>query len=143
MGLWIVQCLKKELQIANFEQMVETAKTSSYIEIFDVNDFRFYAPQNMTNEIMGYFQEHKKAPPKNNADLFNSVYHSLAYSYKTAIDDLENNVKQKFDTLYIVGGGAKNTYLNDLTKHYTKKQILALPIEASALGNAKVQMNRV
>ena len=140
MGLWIVQCLRKELDNLDFSKMVELAKTSNFTEIFDVNDFRFYAPQNMTKEIMGFFQEHKKPIPQNTADLLNSVYHSLAYSYKIAIDDLEKNVGQKYASLYIVGGGAKNQYLNDLTQKYTQKKIIALPIEASSLGNVKIQM---
>ena len=42
--------------------------------------------------------------------------------------------------LYIVGGGAKNTFLNELTEWTTGKQVVALPIEATALGNLKVQM---
>lgn len=140
MGLWIVQNLKKEIGNLDFSKMVELAKTSSYTQIFDVNDFRFYAPQNMTKEIIGYFQENQKPTPQNTADLLNCVYHSLAYSYKVAIDDLEKNVGQKYACLYIVGGGAKNGYLNDLTKKYTKKKIIALPMEASSLGNVKIQM---
>ena len=42
--------------------------------------------------------------------------------------------------LYIVGGGAKNSFLNKLTEKSTGKQIIALPIEATAVGNIKVQM---
>ncbi|HEY8389885.1 MAG TPA: rhamnulokinase family protein [Clostridia bacterium] len=140
MGLWIVQCLKKEIENLDFAQMVDLAKTSNFTEIFDVNDNRFYAPQNTTKEIIGYFNEHKIPIPQSTADILNSVYHSLAYSYKVAIDDLEKNVGHKFDSLYIVGGGAKNQYLNELTQKYTNKKIIALPIEASSLGNIKIQM---
>lgn len=42
--------------------------------------------------------------------------------------------------LYIVGGGAKNQFLNRLTEEATGKQVIALPIEATALGNLKIQM---
>ena len=42
--------------------------------------------------------------------------------------------------LYIVGGGAKNDYLNRLAEEATGKKIIALPIEATALGNLKIQM---
>ena len=42
--------------------------------------------------------------------------------------------------LYIVGGGAKNQFLNRLTEEATGKQVVALPIEATALGNLKIQM---
>ena len=39
-----------------------------------------------------------------------------------------------------VGGGAKNGFLNRLTEEATGKQVIALPIEATALGNLKIQM---
>ena len=35
---------------------------------------------------------------------------------------------------------AKNGFLNKLTEEATGKQVIALPIEATALGNLKVQM---
>ena len=41
--------------------------------------------------------------------------------------------------LYIAGGGAKNALLNELTAQYTGKEVVALPIEATALGNLKIQ----
>ena len=44
--------------------------------------------------------------------------------------------------MYIVGGGAKNVYLNKLSEAATGKKIVALPIEATAIGNLKVQMKR-
>ena len=49
--------------------------------------------------------------------------------------------EQHWDKLYIAGGGAKNATLNELTAHYTGKQVVALPIEATAIGNLKIQMN--
>ena len=47
-----------------------------------------------------------------------------------------------YDKLYIVGGGAKNGFLNRLTEEATGKTVVALPIEATALGNIKIQMKR-
>ncbi len=43
---------------------------------------------------------------------------------------------------HIVGGGAKNGFLNALTAQATGKEIVALPIEATARGNLKIQMER-
>ena len=57
-----------------------------------------------------------------------------------AIRELEHNTGRKYDTLYIVGGGAKNQFLNRLTEKATGKKVIALPIEATALGNLKIQM---
>ena len=45
-----------------------------------------------------------------------------------------------YSKLYIVGGGAKNQFLNRLTEEATGKKVVALPIEATALGNLKIQL---
>ena len=73
--------------------------------------------------------------------LINSIYHSLAYCYGEAYREMEAVTGQHWDKLYIAGGGAKNATLNELTAHYTGKQVVALPIEATAIGNLKIQMN--
>ena len=58
----------------------------------------------------------------------------------TALDELEGNTDRYYKELYIVGGGAKNVFLNRLTQEATGKKVIALPIEATALGNLKIQM---
>ena len=139
MGLWIIQCVQKQLGIS-FAQMVELAKTSPYTRIFDVNAARFSAPQDMRAEIRAALAETGEVPATD-ADLINSVYHSLAYCYGEAFRELEALTGQHWDKLYIAGGGAKNATLNELTAHYTGKQVVALPIEATAIGNLKIQMS--
>ena len=120
--------------------MVELAKTSTYTRIFDVNAARFSAPQDMRAEIRTALAETGEAPATD-ADLINSIYHSLAYCYGEAFRELEALTGQHWDKLYIAGGGAKNATLNELTAHYTGKQVVALPIEATAIGNLKIQMS--
>ena len=139
MGLWIIQCVQKQLGIS-FAEMVELAKTSTYTRIFDVNAARFSAPQDMRAEIRATLAETGEAPATD-ADLINSVYHSLAYCYGEAYREMEAVTGRHWDKLYIAGGGAKNATLNELTAHYTGKQVVALPIEATAIGNLKIQMN--
>ena len=73
-------------------------------------------------------------------DYFRCACRSLAFAYRDAVRELEQNTGRRYDRLYIVGGGAKNTFLNELTERTTGKQVVALPIEATALGNLKVQM---
>jgi len=73
-------------------------------------------------------------------DYFRCAYASLASGYQDALDELEGNTHRYFKKLYIVGGGAKNTFLNRLTAETTGKEVVALPIEATALGNLKIQM---
>ena len=64
----------------------------------------------------------------------------MAVGYKEAIDELEEITNRKFNKILIVGGGAKNKFLNEQVEYYTKRQVIALPIEATAMGNLKIQM---
>lgn len=139
MGLWIAQCLNKELNV-DFNKMVELSYESNYNEIFDVNDNRFLSTLNMKDEIINYFINKNIAIPNNDSDLFRCVYRSLAYSYKQALEELKDITGLTFNKLYIVGGGAKNKFLNEVTEEFTNLTIIALPIEATSIGNLKDQM---
>ena len=82
----------------------------------------------------------EKCPPRSDLELFASIYRSMATSYKNAIESLENITHKKYKKIVIVGGGAKNEYLNQMVEEYTKKEVVPKPIEATALGNIKIQM---
>jgi len=139
MGLWIIQGLQKQYNI-EFSEMVKISKESNYLDLFDVSDNRFLSSLDMESDIIGWFNDHHINPPKDKKDIINATYRSLANSYKIALDELEEITGNKYDYLYIVGGGAKNEYLNNLTKEFTKKTVLAYPIEATAIGNLLSQM---
>ena len=71
--------------------------------------------------------------------IIQCVQKQLGISFAEMVE-LESLTGQHWDKLYIAGGGAKNATLNELTAHYTGKQVVALPIEATAIGNLKIQM---
>lgn len=139
MGLWIIQCLAKEMNYS-FETMRKLARKSNFTAPYDVNDPRFLYSKDMREEIMQYYLERKLLPPQGPEDIINATFYSLANSYKRALNELETITHQRYETLYIVGGGAKNDYLNEITEKVTKRKVIALPIEATALGNLKIQM---
>lgn len=139
MGMWLVNNAKKE-QGLSFDEIFAKVAKSNYTEIFDVNDQSLVAPENMSKAITELLKNSGKAEPKNAGDLFNSIFHSLAFSYGEAVKNIEANLGMTVDAIYVIGGGAKNNYLNALTEKYTNKRVVAMPIEATALGNIKIQM---
>lgn len=143
-GMWIVQCLRRELcPDTDYGEIAAMAEKSSYDKIFDVNDDAFMAPESMKEAIDEYLKARGVKTPVSAADYFSAAYHSIAYGYKVAIDDLESNTGRSYSEIYIVGGGAKNKYLNHLTECYTYKRVVALPIEATSIGNLKTQLKRL
>lgn len=136
MGLWIVNSLRRELcPDKPFPEIVAEAETSTFDETVDANDERFLSPSSMRQA----FDLALTTLPKQPADYFRCAYRSLALSYKKALDELEENTGRRYEKLYIVGGGAKNPFLNRLTAERTGKEVVALPIEATAIGNLLVQ----
>ncbi len=134
--MWIVNQIAEQEGV-DFIKLIPELDGCSYEEIFDVNDQSISAPKNMKKAVMDLL---KHNPPKNDIELFNSIYHSLAATYANACKELEGITGMTYNYIYIVGGGAKNKYLNKLVEKYTGKKVVALPIEATSLGNIKVQM---
>lgn len=139
MGMWVVNNLRKELcPDMPFDEIIKGARASAYDCVADIDAPQFLSPERMTEA----FDVSVKSVPKVWADYFKCAFLSLAESYKTAIAELEANTGKKYKKLYIVGGGAKNAYLNELTAAATGKEVIALPIEATAIGNLKIQIKR-
>lgn len=139
MGMWLPNELRKELcPDKPFGDIVEEAMASSYDETLDANDASLLSPESMKEA----FDALLASKPSTVGDYFRCAYRSLAIGYRRAIEELERNTGKTYTKLYVVGGGAKNAFLNRLTEQETGKQVVALPIEATALGNLKVQLDR-
>ena len=137
MGMWLVNELQRELcPETPFPEIVKLAEESACDALVDANAPAFLAPKSMK----AAFDAATGNALESLGDYFRCAYRSLALSYKQAIDELEHNTGCAYEKLYIVGGGAKNPFLNRLTEEATGKTVIALPIEATALGNLKIQM---
>ena len=136
MGMWLVNRLREELCPGKpWDEITAEAEEKHFDHLVDVNDPVFLAPESMK----GAFDSKLPHPPKCTAGYFRCAYRSLAQGYRQAIEEIERNTGKEYRKLYIVGGGARNRYLNRLTEEATGKQVIALPIEATALGNISIQ----
>lgn len=135
MGMYLVNKLADELNLTIID-VINKINESSYTKTFNVNDSSLNDPNSMKDAIIKLLKDDFL----NDIDLFSSIYHSLAKSYSEAIKELEKITNKKFNKVLVIGGGANNNYLNSLIKLYTKLKVEALPIEATALGNIKVQI---
>ena len=137
MGMWLVNELKRDLcPELPFPEIVKTAEESSCDILVDANAPEFLAPKSMK----AAFDAAAGGKLYTIGDYFRCAYCSLAVSYRNALNELERNTGCTYEKLYIVGGGAKNAFLNRLTEEAIGKKVIALPIEATALGNLKIQM---
>lgn len=137
MGMWLVNRLRAELCPEKpWNEITAEAEGNGFSLLVDVNDPAFLAPESMK----AAFDEKLPERPDSPAGYFRCAYRSLADGYRKAIGEIEANTGKQYRELYIVGGGAKNGFLNRLTEEATGKKVIALPIEATALGNLKIQM---
>lgn len=137
MGMWLVNRLRNELCPGRpWDEIMAEAAENRFEPLVDVNDPVFLAPASMKTA----FDSRLPHPPGCTAGYFRCACRSLADGYRRAVDEMEQNTGCRYDRLYIVGGGAKNQFLNRLTGKATGKQVTALPIEATALGNISIQL---
>ena len=137
MGMWLVNELRRVLcPDMPFPEIVKAAEESDCELLVDANAPEFLAPKSMKQA----FDKATGGRLVTVGDYFRCAYRSLAISYRDALSELERNTGAQYEKLYIVGGGAKNRFLNRLTEEATGKQVIALPIEATALGNLKIQL---
>ena len=137
MGLWVVNQLREELCPGlPFAQVVELAQASGYEHTIDINHGSLMAPASMAEAVRALAPEAPQEP----GDFFRCAYESLAVAYGQALRELAQNTGTTPTEFYVVGGGAKNDYLNGLMAKTCGVPIRALPIEATALGNLRTQM---
>lgn len=137
MGMWLFQNIRKDLdKVLSYDEMMLMAIGSSFKEKIDPNAPCFVAPDNMIEAVRMYLNK----PDLPLCDVLSSVYHSLAESYKTAVEEIEKISQKEIKSIHIVGGGSRDKYLNLLTAQYTGKKVYTGLTEATATGNILSQI---
>ena len=68
-----------------------------------------------------------------------SIVESLAAAYAAALDTAGTLAGRTVSTVHVVGGGAQNTLLCQAIADRSGREVVAGPVEATALGNVLVQ----
>lgn len=142
MGLWMIQCIKKEYndKYSFTDFVTEAKKAKDFNSLVDANDISFFAPKSMINAVKDYCAKTNQKIPETVGEIVLCVYTSLAKGYKEAVTDLEKVTGKKFTEINIVGGGSQNVLLNELTAKWTGRKVITGPVEATATGNVLAQM---
>jgi rhamnulokinase len=142
MGLWVIQEVSRNLENKySFSELVELARAKvDFTSVVDVNDDRFLKPENMIMEIKNYCIETNQNVPEEVGEIAMCVYNSLAHCYQKAVENIEEIFEKKFERINIFGGGCQNNFLNELVAKVTGKEVLAGPVEATAIGNIVAQL---
>ncbi len=142
MGLWLLQRLQKELPGEySFNDMEEAARTSAegMRSLINPQDDCFLNPASMKDAVISYCKNHGQPVPDTPQRLIRCVYDSLCLSFKLTLDEIIECTGKTFKSLYIIGGGCRDSFLCQLTSDMTGLEVTAGPEEAAAIGNCLVQ----
>ena len=142
-GLWLLQRLMAEWaeqgDKQSFDVLLPAAEATCIDAIIPVADEAFMNPPSMEEAIKAYCRESGQAVPQTKAELTRCVLQSLAEKYREAIAHLNTLLLRPVSRLHIIGGGSQNQLLNRLTAEATGLEVVAGPVEATAMGNILVQ----
>ena len=143
MGLWMIQEVRHCYDDAySFAQFVEMARAcQSFPSIIEVNEERFLHPENMVKEIQNSCLETSQQVPVTPGEIAYCIYHSLALAYQKAIQEIMQIQKKVYTTIHIFGGGCQNELLNELVHELTHMEVYVGPVEATAIGNLRIQLD--
>ena len=144
MGLWLVQeCRRTWAQAGDemsYNQMTQLAEASRpFTALIDPDDGIFLPPGDMPSRIVDYCKHTSQTPPSDAGEILRCALESLALKYRWVLEKLEAVRGREIDVIHIVGGGAQNQTLCQLTADATGTPVLAGPTEATAVGNIAVQ----
>ena len=143
MGMWLIQeCNKawKSEKNYSWDEMVQLAKGAKPFKyIIDTDDNSFLNPQNMPEAIVAFCNKTGQGTPSSHAEIIRCVYDSLAIKYRHTLGQIKSASDKTIDKIHIIGGGANNHFLNQLTADATGLAVVAGPTEATATGNILMQ----
>jgi rhamnulokinase len=144
MGLWLIQEVRRDLKESGVEltysQLVEQAKqvADPYATLIFVDASIFIHAGGMIERIQRFAKNTNQKIPTTAGEFAQTVFASLALQYAKTCDSLALLSNLPMPAIHIVGGGSQNEHLCQLTADISGRQVIAGPIEATALGNAMV-----
>lgn len=144
MGLWLLQESQRVWERAGLPADLPTLlSVASDVPdggpIVDVDDPAFLPPGDMPARIVEACRRSGERPPRDQAQVVRCIVDSLAHAFARTIDEAEALTGRPIRTVHLVGGGARNQLLAQLTADACGREVLAGPVEATALGNVLVQ----
>lgn len=144
-GLWLIQETRrqwrrdgKDVSFAGMEAMARSAEPQ--LCFINPDDPVFVPAGNIPERIREYCRKTGQHVPESDAQVLRCVYESLALTYRRTVGEIEDCTAKRYDTMYIVGGGAQDSLLCELTASVSGRRVSAGPVEATALGNIAVQL---
>ncbi|MBJ2329855.1 rhamnulokinase [Schaalia cardiffensis] len=144
-GMWILQEIQRQWEREGTptdtdELVAQARECAPCTAFFDPDDPRFAEPGEMREKIDSALDEQGAPHPSSMPEYVRLIIESFARRYARAIDELSKVTGTRPEQLNLVGGGARNRLLCDLTASISGVTVIRGPIEASTLGSLIAQL---
>ncbi|MGI9253985.1 MAG: rhamnulokinase, partial [Thermomicrobiales bacterium] len=145
MGLWLVQESRRqwaregrEWSHAELAALAESAP--AFGPLIDPDAIDLFTPGDIPGRIRAACVASSQPAPGSPGEIIRCALESLALRYAQVLDLLEQVGGERIEAVHIVGGGALNRLLCQLTADACGRPVIAGPAESTALGNVLVQL---
>ena len=140
MGLWLLEESRRCWGDTSYDELHELAtEAEPDVPLFDPDADEFLRPGDMPARIAAACERSGQPAPDGVGATVRSILVSLACKYRWTLERLEAVSGRDVRRIHVIGGGARNDLLCRLTADLCGREVLAGPVEATALGNVLVQ----
>ncbi len=144
-GLWLLQESRRvwagegnPLSYAELTAMA--ARSTPYQSLIDPDHPSLLSPGDVPRRIAALCRTTGQPVPDTPGAIARCILDSLACKYRWVLERASAISGQPLRTVHVVGGGAANDVLCQLTADLTGLPVVAGPVEATAIGNLLVQI---
>jgi len=148
MGLWLVQECKRAWQREgddlSYAQLAEMAtQARPFAGRIDPDYADFVARGDMPRKINRYLRATGQDPIEDRGEMVRSILESLAFTYRSVLDCIEEAIGRRIEVVHIVGGGTQNELLCQFAANAMGREVVAGPVEATTIGNLLLQAKAI
>lgn len=145
MGFWMLQECERTWAASGAvwdlgSLIAEAARCPGFRSLVDTADPDFARPGNMPARVRAACARTHEPVPDSDAALVRCILDSIALAIAETLEAAERCAQRHAAIVHVVGGGSANDLFLALIAAATGLEVVAGPVEASALGNLLVQL---
>jgi len=149
-GLWVLQeCMREwsestPIEWADLEKearaVVRSGGNERVATYIDLDDPLFLPRGPMEERVHKYCHERSLPKLESRGEIVRAILSSTAETYRRTLVYLERITGTACDRIHLFGGGSQNALLCQLTADTCGREVVAGPVEATAMGNLLIQV---
>lgn len=143
-GLWLLEECRREwgrrgVSTGYDDLLADAARCQAFQSLVDVDAPEFVAPGDMPRRIAEACRRGGQVEPRTPGEFARAIFESLALKYRAVLADVAGITGASPAVLHVVGGGSQNALLCQYAADACGIEVVAGPVEATAVGNALMQ----